>query len=193
MAKTNGVATKRILATKTSHLPVPLTPAELAQVAEQMGRVEGDLRAFYARKKEVTADLKAKEEALDAEMGKLGRLQRDKQEYRPVPVRVEADFRAGKVYEIREDTGEIVGERPVTEQDRQATIFDAAPKAIGDVLQATVAKVNEVLTAEEKKAAERAELVRQADGILENAGAGELTKKELKGDAVARKRGGHRG
>jgi hypothetical protein len=148
--------TKKILATKTSHLPVPLTSAELAQVAEQMGRIEGDLRAFYARKKEVSADLKAKEEALDAEMGKLGRLQRDKQEYRPVSVRVEADFEAGKVYEIREDTGEVVGERPVTEQDRQVSIFNAPPvDELRREAGKAVARMNEAAEKLDKSAAER--------------------------------------
>jgi hypothetical protein len=176
--KTNGTVTRKVLATKTQHLPVPLTPAELAKVAEEMGRVEGDLRAFWAKKKQVSAELKEQEERLDAEMGKFGRLQRDKKEYRPVPVRVEADFRAGKVYEIREDTGEIVGERAVNEQDRQASIFEAGPRARA-----------EPPTAEERAAAERAELEREADGLLANAGAGELAKKELAGEAVARKRG----
>ena len=181
MAKANGTTAKRILATKTAHLAVPLTTAELAKVAEEMGRVEGDLRAFYAKKKSVSAELKEQEERLDAEMGRLGRLQRDKKEYRPVAVRVEADFRAGKVFEIREDTGEVIGERPVNQQDRQASIFDA-----------TALAANEVLTADQRKAAERDDLEREADELLENAGAGALAAKDLKGDAVARKRGGRR-
>jgi hypothetical protein len=121
-------AAVKILATKTATLKVPLTDQELKEVAEQTYRVEGDLRAFYAHKKEVTSDLKAKEESLDSQLAKLGRLGRDKCEYRPVAVRVEADFRAGKVFEIREDTGEIVAERAVNEQDRQSDLFGGSPR-----------------------------------------------------------------
>ncbi len=52
-----------------------------------------------------------------------------------------------------------------------------------------------VLTATEADAAEACEkhhLERQADGLLRNAGAGELTKADTKGPAVARKKGGRR-
>jgi hypothetical protein len=76
-------------------------------------------------------------------------------------VRIEADFAAGKVYEIREDTGETIGERSVNEQDRQASIFDGTPPP----------------TAEQQKAAEHAELEKRADAILDNAGDGKLTKR----------------
>jgi len=44
-----------------------------------------------------------------------------------------------------------------------------------------------------KADAERVELERKADGMLKNAGAGELTKADTKGAAVARKKGGRRG
>jgi hypothetical protein len=141
MASRNGAAAvKRILATKTSLLKVPLTEAELREVAEQTYRVEGDLRTFYGHKKDVTSELKAKEEKLDAELARLGRLGRDKHEYRPTPVRVEADYRVGKVFEIREDTGEVVAERPVNEQDKQTTLFGAAPRATAEKLQAAPAE-----------------------------------------------------
>lgn len=235
MAAKNGAVAKKILATRTDHLPVPLSPAELAKVAEEMGRVEGDLRDFYNKKKEITSDLKQKEDRLDAEMGRLGRLQRDKKEYRPVPVRVEADYRVGKVFEIREDTGEVVAERPVTEQDKQTTLFSAAPKApesaapvdgeldwqqVEDTYRAEVdggaqpgeysvlpgtgvafaweaswvprkgasksLGVHPKLT-DAKSACERHHLEQRGDELLANAGSGELTKRELKGDAVARK------
>jgi hypothetical protein len=182
MAPKNSCTARKILATKTSTLKVPLTEPELNEVAEQTYKVEGDLRTFYGHKKEVTSDLKAKEEQLDAQLARLGRLGRDKHDYRPVPVRVEADFKEGKVFEIREDTGEIIAERPVNEQDRQAQLFDGKPRASSELPP----------TAEEKKAAERAEIEQKADELLKNAGAGDLTKKELKGPAEKFKRAGGR-
>lgn len=217
MARANGSAVaKRVLATRTQMLKVPLTEVELREVAEQTYRVEGDLRDFYGHKKEVTSELKAKEEELDAKLARLGRLGRDKHEYRPVPVRIEADYKAGKVYEIREDTGEVVAERAVNEQDRQAPLFAAQPVdalvgtreeaierhragqaaekcgACGLPADAPSSSCDEcdhgrARTADQRKAAERAKVERQADELLKNAGAGELAKKELKGDAVARK------
>ena len=154
MAKPNG-ATKKILATKTAQLKVLLTEPEKKAVGEKLAQAEGELRDHTAKSKDIAAELKAKKETIDNALRSLGQVARNGYEYRPVPVRVEADFREGKVYEIREDSGEVVGERAVTEHDRQASIFDAPPPTDED----------------------RAELKEQADAILENAGASALTKK----------------
>jgi hypothetical protein len=119
--------TKKVLATKTSQLKVLLTDAEKRKVAEALAQAEGELRDHTAKAKDIGAELKAKKEQIDNALRVLGQTARNGYEYRPVAVRVEADFRQGRVYEIREDTGEVVGERPLTEQDRQGSIFDAPP------------------------------------------------------------------
>lgn len=182
---TNGVA-KTILATRTSQLPVYLTEPEIREAGKRLAHLEGELNAHAAREKDVKDDLKAKRSSLEGQVHALAGTIRQGYEYRPTSVRIEADFAAGKVFEIREDTGEVIGERPVNETDRQSSIFDAQPRSIGDVVQ-------KVVTDAERKVAERAELERQGDELLDNAGDGALTAKDLKGEAVARKKGARRG
>ena len=166
MAKSS--AAKKILATKTVQLPVYLTDAEMLVLGKKLGQLEAEQAAHEQRAKDIRDDLKAKESAISSQKRAVSVIVNQTYEYRPIPVRVEADFQAGKVFEIREDTGEVVGERPVNVGDRQTSILDAIP------------------TADE---AERAEVERQADALLQNAGDSELTEKDLKGEPVARKRG----
>jgi hypothetical protein len=126
---TNGVAKKKILATKTDHLPVPLTEPELREAGKQLAHLEGDLAAQTASEKDIKDGLKAKRSALEMRISLLANTIRAGLEYRPIPVRVEADFEENIVREIREDTGATVSTRPVTEQDRQSTLFPAPTKA----------------------------------------------------------------
>jgi hypothetical protein len=125
---TNGVAKKKILATKTDHLPVPLTEPELREAGKQLAHLEGDLAAQTASEKDIKDGLKAKRSALEMRISLLANTIRAGLEYRPIPVRVEADFEDGVVREIREDTGATVSTRPVTEQDRQSTLFPVSTK-----------------------------------------------------------------
>lgn len=253
MAKSSA-APKRILATRTDHLPVQLTESEIREAGKKLAHLEGQLAEHTAKEKDVKDSLKATRSQIEGQVHGLAGVIRQGYEYRPTPVRVEADYKQGRVFEIREDTGEVIGERPVNETDRQAPLFDAAPPEKGEPLDALVGTRAEAIERQaQKKSGEldwkpegenlvarveggvycvepgwsggfnalwtpdggrsgrlstvppgkaakataladcaRHAVERQADGILANAGDGELTKKELKGDATARKKGGRR-
>lgn len=127
MARKNGVIAKKILSTRTSQLAVTLTDPEVRRAGEKLAQLEGEVAAHVLKAKDVTDQLKSTRSSLDGQIHALAAIIRQGFEYRPVPVRVEADFEAKKVFEIREDTGEVIGERDVNEQDRQASIFELTP------------------------------------------------------------------
>ena len=250
----NGTTPKRILATRTDHLPVELTEPEIREAGKRLAHLEGQLAEHTGKEKEVKDQLKHERSKIEGQVHGIAGMIRAGVEYRPTSVRVEADYKAGRVYEIREDTGEVIGERPVNETDRQAPLFDAQPAEKRELLDSLVGtradavarqaqkKSNELDWATEgeslvacvsggvycvepgfsggfnalwtpeggrsgrlstvppgkdSKAAALAHCARHAmeryaDGLLSNAGDGELAKKELKGDATARKKGGRR-
>ncbi len=253
MAKTSA-APKRILATRTDHLPVQLTEPEVREAGKKLAHLEGQLAEHTAKEKDVKDGLKATRSQIEGQVHGLASIIRQGYEYRPTPVRVEADYKAGRVFEIREDTGEVIGERPVNETDRQAPLFDAPPSEKREPLDALVGTRAEAIERQAQRKSSKLDwkpegenLVAQvdggtycvepgwsggynalwtpeggssgrlatvppgkdakasalahcarhamellADGLLANAGDGELTKKELKGDATARKKGGRR-
>ena len=128
-SKKNGV--RRVLGTRTEQLPVQLTEPEKKELGARMARLEGELREHVRRTKEIAGDMKARKDALDGDLGRVGLVLRQGYELRAIPVRHEADFAAGLVTEVREDTGEVVRERALQPQERQGTLLDsdAAPEA----------------------------------------------------------------
>lgn len=185
--KKNGTTpAKKILATKTAQLPVPLTDPEMKRAGEKLAQLEGDLNAHALKEKDVKDSLKSTRSSLEGQIHALAAVIRQTFEYRPVAVRVEADYEAKKVFEIREDSGEVIGERDLNEQDRQASIFDLTPT------DARPARPGEPTLEEKAKAVERAALEKDADGILANAGDGAMAAADLKGPAEKRK-GARRG
>ena len=127
MAKTNGAVPRRILATRTEHLPVQLTESEIREAGQELAPLEGQLTEHGLKEKDIKDQLKSTRSKLEGQVHGLASIIRAGVEYRPTPVKVEADYKAGRVYEIREDTGEVIGERAVNETDRQAPLFDAPP------------------------------------------------------------------
>ena len=124
---TNSTPKKKILATRTDQLPVPLTEPEIREAGKQLAHLEGDLAAQTASEKDIKDGLKAKRSALEMRISLLANTIRAGLEYRPIPVRVEADYEENVVRDIREDTGEAITTRPMNAQDRQVTLFTGQP------------------------------------------------------------------
>lgn len=113
-------------------LKVLLTEKELAKLAQELGRkmrmitsLEEDLKAA---KSQYNSEIDAKK----AEASDLSELARNGYEFRKVPVDIEFDYdhaEGARITVYRNDTGEIVEERPMNETERQRVIEFDAPAA----------------------------------------------------------------
>ena len=124
---TRNTTSKRILATRTQQLPVQLSEPEIREAGKRLAQLEGELARHGQKEKEIREQLRGERSTMEGKLSALAAIIRQGYEHRPIPVRVEADYREGKVYEIREDTGEVVADRPVNEQDRQIPLLGGQP------------------------------------------------------------------
>jgi hypothetical protein len=92
---------------------------ELAEIADAMAKSAGEMDAAEAKKKSVTAQVKAEFEAASAEHQKNARLYRDKFDYRNIDCEMLMDHVTGRVTVFRLDTGELVKSRAMTAEERQ--------------------------------------------------------------------------
>ena len=70
-------------------------------------------------KKEAASQFKANIENIENELQVLAAHVRNKYEYRDVECDVIPDFKSGVVVTVRNDTGEVIDERPMTAEERQ--------------------------------------------------------------------------
>jgi hypothetical protein len=92
---------------------------ELAEIADAMAKSAGEMDAAEAKKKSVTAQVKAEFEAASADHQKNARLYRDKFDYRNIDCEMLLDHFTGRVTVFRLDTGELVKSRAMTAEERQ--------------------------------------------------------------------------
>ena len=95
---------------------------ELADIADKVSQLVREVEDREARKKAVAAQLKAELEQAVNELRMMSGKHRDGYEYRDVDCEVEKNFRMGLVTTTRLDTGEIVGERAMTTEERQQAL-----------------------------------------------------------------------
>lgn len=124
---TSEFVPKRILAVQTKQLPCTLTEIETRDAGKKLAHLEGLLAQHTAEEKDVKDALKAKRSSIEGQIHALAGMIRQGYEYRPVDVKIEADFHASKVFEIRQDTGEVVAERAMQDHERQRSLLDDAP------------------------------------------------------------------
>lgn len=118
------VSLKRV----TRNLPCQLTNAELLDRADQLSVVVQETNAEEGRQTDVKAQMKAKLTELDARKTRLAITIGRKEEYRDVEVELMGDVQSGTVTVYRQDTSEAIETRPMSEQERQATLqFEAVP------------------------------------------------------------------
>ena len=99
-----------------------LSAEEWADRAQQLATAQGELEQFRARKADTNAALAAEEKRISFNICKLGMSVRSKSESREVQCELRADYRSGRAIIVRLDTGEVVRERPLLPEERQAHV-----------------------------------------------------------------------
>lgn len=111
----------------TEQLPCALTDADLAQIARAIGGKRHEIQDLEAKKRQATDHYKALIDGAQAKADELAEAARAGVEQREVLCVEAFVWRAGKVVVRRDDTGEVVRERAMTVEERQAGMPWAAP------------------------------------------------------------------
>lgn len=116
-------------------LPVQLQPDELRERGSSLARTREAAEVHEAQAKLARDELKARENELDAEMGRLARIIRDGCEYREVPVEVRLALKAGYVDEVRVDTGEVLSTRRAHDTESQGELPGLTPATLAQAAE----------------------------------------------------------
>jgi hypothetical protein len=111
-----------VINTHVEELSCDLTAEEWETRASQLANTEAELEAHTSHELDVKATLKADRARLEAQRTKLAQQVRSHSEIRAVTVQALADFKAGIVSEVREDTGKLVRTRPISPEERQTSL-----------------------------------------------------------------------
>lgn len=105
-------------------LPVELTDEERLARADDLANAVQAVEDAKRLKKIVTRDATAKVESAEAKRADLADVVASGREYREIIVHRVFDYEAGKVREVRTDTEQVISERGMTDEERQATLLD---------------------------------------------------------------------
>jgi len=108
--------------TITRFLPVPLTPEEFTEKAQELVRIDNEIDDLDAAQKSAAKYTKEKIGGLLSDKRELQEAIKTKQERRPVDCVFEPDFTARVLRLVRLDTGEIVEERTMTADELQGEL-----------------------------------------------------------------------
>lgn len=145
----------QVLSTYKTELEVKLHPEEVHDYAKRLAAIEGEVASHEDHAKSVKADLAARAAALKAERSKVALKVRTEKELRQVPCTITAYWTTNRAVTSRDDTGEVISERPLTSSERQVAmnIDTAKDVAAGLIEQAKAAEKPEpVITKPECKA-----------------------------------------
>jgi hypothetical protein len=112
-----------VLGQTTEAAAVPVGPDELLVFAEELARTEMQLADLAKKAEAVKKDLKSRESAILARRSELAAIVREKKQMRPIDVQLVANFTTGMLTRLRMDTGEKLGERPLTDDERQTRLL----------------------------------------------------------------------
>jgi hypothetical protein len=101
------------------HLSCDLSDKELLDIGNKLGRRQADLAALEDQFKSVKEDFKNRITSAETDVKSLGRLLRDKFEFRDTNVQDSFDYVAEEVLTVRMDTGEIINRRDITAKEMQ--------------------------------------------------------------------------
>jgi uncharacterized coiled-coil DUF342 family protein len=117
-------------------LPVRLTPQEVEERTSQLLEALAKIDQLTDEKKQVAADYKSRIDELTKKAHQYRRAVEKREEYRLINCDVVKEFSSLTVSIIRQDTGEIVEERAMTDFERQHNLKlvkgekeDGAPEA----------------------------------------------------------------
>lgn len=115
---------EKLMAEYLLELPVILTTDELIERGGRLAKLEDVLNEHEAHCESEKRKMKATEAQILAERAFLANVVRNKKEPRQVQVREVANFDTNMLAVIRQDTGEIVRDRPLTAEERQVNLFN---------------------------------------------------------------------
>jgi hypothetical protein len=129
-AKKGDVPEHAIIGIATRPCAVRLTSNELLEFGERLAQVEDDIATENAQQEDTKKGMKARISALEARRTELASIVRRKHETRDVQVDLVATADDGKVREVRQDTGEVIFTRLLSDEERQKKLFpEGAPAA----------------------------------------------------------------
>lgn len=110
---------------ETRQLRCKLTDEELLAAGERLAELLDNFRQAVSDRESVVKQYKAKEAELEAEIESQQILVRNKSEIRKVPCVNVLDYTDVHCWVTREDTGEIIVDRKLTEDEKQSSLpFD---------------------------------------------------------------------
>jgi hypothetical protein len=113
----------RSLSTRTRLLPCKLTEPELLNYGQLMAQATQDIENEEGRQTSLKQELKARMTQLQATQSLLATKIARREETREVKVEAFLDLEKEEIYEVRQDTAEEISRRPVTDEERQETMF----------------------------------------------------------------------
>lgn len=108
-----------VLRSYKEHHSCKLTDLEKIQKGHDLARLLEDIKSEESHADMVKASLKSKLTALEAQRDNLGLIVGRGAEIREVEIQEQLDLKAQRVLKVRMDTGEVVGERTMTPEERQ--------------------------------------------------------------------------
>ena len=125
--------TIRKLEPRTKMMRFKLTRDELLKYGGELAQALQDIVTEEALQASMKQSMKAALASLEAKSSELSTKVARGEEYRDVEVDPRMDFAANMYYEVRRDTGEKIGQRPITEDERQENLeFGKKPPAKKD-------------------------------------------------------------
>jgi len=114
---------RNVLGTETITVPIGLSDEEVAELGKRLAAIEPQIDELKAQVKDLNADIRE----LRTRRTVLSQEIRNGTGNRPVVCKLIGHFDRGKVEVVREDTGEIVEMRDMTDDQRQMRMADPAP------------------------------------------------------------------
>lgn len=108
--------------TTTETLSCVLTDDELRERGEQLAKAIEDIATEQKNQESIKAEMKSSIATLEARRDALAAQVRRKAELRQVEVEEVTDYVSGRFSRSRLDTGEVIHERPLTNDERQASL-----------------------------------------------------------------------
>lgn len=113
--------------TEVRELPVMLSPEELAERAQQLADCHTQLTEHQEHAKAVKKELSKAGQAITARRAVLSGVVKSKSETREVRVLIQSDMTERKYLEVRDDSGEIIAERPLRPEEMQRKLGIVVP------------------------------------------------------------------
>jgi hypothetical protein len=118
---------------KTTHqkqwLRCILTPEERAKAVEKLVNTIDAMNKAVDDREAVTKQMKGKEAQLEADINATNMLVRNNSELRNVETTLTLDYTTLRAIESRDDTGEVIDDRPMNDEEKQLKMdFDKTPE-----------------------------------------------------------------